>query len=125
MMRSVSMSSPRSGSAVPAISTIRALMILIRGPQSAIRDPRRAEGGSRIAHHLSHVDDLARNRGGGDHRRAHEQSTAGRTPLPPFEVAVRRGRAHLPPLELVGVHAEAHRASGAAPFKPRIAEHRV
>src|SRR5436305_8489437 len=37
--------------------------------------------------------------------------------LAAFEVAVRRGRATLARLEDVGVHPEAHRTAGAAPFE--------
>ena len=59
---------------------------------------------------------------GGDHRRAHQQRSAGRTSLPALEVAVRRRRAHLIAFELVRVHAQAHRAAGAAPLEARRAE---
>src|SRR5690606_41756460 len=38
--------------------------------------------------------------------------------LAPFEVAVRGGCAPLPRCQLVGVHPEAHRASGESPFGP-------
>ena len=38
--------------------------------------------------------------------------------LAAFEIAVGRRGAALPWLELVGIHAEAHRAAGLAPFEP-------
>ena len=49
----------------------------------------------------------------------------GRTALPSLEVAVRRRRADLAPFEPVGVHRQAHRAAGAAPFEAGVAEHAV
>jgi hypothetical protein len=55
---------------------------------------------------------------------AHEQRAPGGAALAALEVPVRRGGAHLPPLELVGVHAEAHRAARARHSNP-AAEHLV
>jgi hypothetical protein len=43
-------------------------------------------------------------------------------PLPSFEVAVRRRRATFSRREDVGVHAQAHRAAGAAPFEACVEE---
>ena len=83
MMRSVSMSLPRSGSAVPA-------------------DLRRIVLNGHAAHHAPDVDDFAGDRRGGDHRRAHQQRAAGRAALPALEIAVRRGRADLAALEASG-----------------------
>src|SRR2546430_13114310 len=39
--------------------------------------------------------------------------------LPANEVSITRRRTHLPPLQFVVVHAEAHRAAGLAPLKAR------
>ena len=38
--------------------------------------------------------------------------------MPPLEIAIGRGRANLAALKLIGVHRQAHRAAGTAPFKP-------
>jgi len=59
---------------------------------------------------------------GGNHRGTHEQRAARRTPLPPLEVPVGRGRAHLVAFELVGVHPEAHRAASVAPIEAGLPE---
>src|SRR5438309_6102223 len=72
--------------------------------------------------HGPYVDDFAGDRGGGDHRGAHQQRPAGGTALASFEIAVRRGGADLAALELVRIHREAHRAAGAAPFESGILE---
>src|SRR5262249_18043666 len=45
--------------------------------------------------------------------------------LAAFEIAVGRRGAALPWLELVGIHAEAHRAARLAPFEPRRLENFV
>ena len=52
------------------------------------------------------------------HYVTHEQRAAGRTALPSLEVAVRRPSADLVIRQPVGVHPQAHRATGAAPSKP-------
>ncbi len=107
MMRSVSMSLPGTGMPRPAIS-VRA-----RGPRSS--------------HDLPHVGDGARD---ARPRRPWPGSSGacGRwAALPTDEVAVAGGRAHLAALELVVVHAEAHRAARASatrsrpPGRPRAA----
>src|SRR5690606_9906679 len=100
MMRSVSMSLPRTGMARPRIVT-RLVSIFV---------PR----GSVNAEQLPCVGDLAGDRGGGDHRRAHEQGASGGRALPSLEVAVGARGAQLAPLELVGVHRQAHGAAGLA-----------
>ena len=61
--------------------------------------------------------------GGGDQRR--DQVGAAALALPTLEVAVRRRRAALAGRELIGVHAKAHRASGAAPLGAGRGENRV
>src|SRR5689334_13996635 len=99
MMRSVSMSLPRTTIARPAARVIfESLLIGLRQI-------------------LSYVDDFAVERRGGDHRRAHEQRAAAGAPLPADEVAVRRRRADFAALEAVGVHREAHRAARLAPLE--------
>src|SRR5438034_1091318 len=103
MIRSVSILSPRSGTAVPERSRMRL---------PAIRELRADE--------LTHVNQLAGDRRGGDHRGTHQQRASGRTALPPLEVAVRGRGADLPPLETIGIHREAHRASGAAPLEAGV-----
>src|ERR671916_1443161 len=57
----------------------------------------------------------ARDRGGRRDQRRDEMGPAALA-LPALEVAVRRGRRPLPRCELVGVHAEAHRAACGAPL---------
>src|SRR3954453_18056835 len=61
--------------------------------------------------------------GGRDQRRHQVRATA--LALPALEVAVRRGGAALSGLELVGVHAQAHRATGPAPLTTGLFEHDV
>src|SRR3954470_12075058 len=46
-------------------------------------------------------------------------------PLPSLEITIGRRRAALSRAEHVGVHAEAHRAAGVAPFESGIAKHAV
>src|SRR3954465_3782795 len=63
-------------------------------------------------------------RRGGRHCRTDEMgATAGA--LPPFEVAVRCGRATLAGIELVRIHAEAHGAAWLAPLEACVAEDSV
>ena len=100
MIRSVSMSSPRSATALPVI-----VMSASGRRQQA-----------------PHVDHFAGHRRRGHHRRAHQQRAAGRAALPALEVAVRRGRADLAALEPIRVHREAHRAAGLPPLEPRLPE---
>src|SRR4051812_1496213 len=100
MIRSVSMLLPGTGSARPATWLIFSI---------AIRK-------------LPHVHNRTRDRRRRNHRRAHQQRAPGRTPLPSLEVAVRRGRADLASVHLVGIHREAHRAAGAAPVEARLDE---
>src|SRR5690606_173733 len=58
---------------------------------------------------------------GGRHERGHEVGPAALA-LPAFEVAVRGGGAALTRLQLVRVHAEAHRATRLPPFGTRVDE---
>src|SRR5438309_10604684 len=88
MMRSVAMSLPGRGMPRPVIWR-RLKSVLI--------------GGS------PHVGDDAGDGGGSDHRRAHQQCPPRGAALAPDEVAVAGRGAHLAALELVVVHAEAHR----------------
>ena len=81
MMRSVSMSWPRSGSARPVICRL-------------MRDvPLRAHLLARRT--SADVHDLAGDRRGGHHGRAHQQRAPGRAALPSLEIAIRRRRADL------------------------------
>src|SRR5690625_7686253 len=59
-------------------------------------------------------------RGGGHHRG--DQVGAPALALPALEVAVGGGGRPLPRLQLVGVHAQAHRAAGLAPFGTEVQE---
>ena len=71
------------------------------------------------------VHDFAGKGGRGHHRRAHEQRPTGRAALTALEIAVRRRGADLPAFEPVGVHRQAHRAAGAAPFEAGLGENLV
>src|SRR3954462_15969571 len=105
MIRSVSMSSPRSGSAGPRTCAMR----------STANEHLRAGK-------LPDVDDLAGDRRRGHHRRTHEKRASGRTALASLEVPVRRGGADLAPFETVGIDRQAHRAAGAAPPEAGVEE---
>src|SRR5438067_1067113 len=72
----------------------------------------------------TNVDEVASNRRGGGHRRTHEVRAPTRA-LAALEVAVRGGRAALAGIQAVGIHAQAHRATGLAPLETRVAEHAV
>ena len=65
---------------------------------------------------VAHIRERALDRSGGGHRRAHEVGTSAAA-LAAFEVAVRRAGAALAGGQLVGVHPQAHRAAGIAPFE--------
>src|SRR5438309_832181 len=108
MMRSVSMSSPRSGKPLPRTWRTRSTaMGHLRGSE------------------LAHVDDFAGDRSRRHHRRAHQEGASGGAPLPSLEVPVRRGGADLASFEAIRVHRQAHRAAGAAPFETGLEEHAV
>src|SRR5581483_6299448 len=102
MMRSVSMSLPRTTMARPETLVILESLLIVL---------------SILCEILAHVDDFAAQRGGGDHRRAHQQCPAARAPLPADEVADGRRRADLAPLQPVGIHRETHRAARLAPLE--------
>src|SRR5207247_6221677 len=72
----------------------------------------------------AHIDELAGDRGRSSHRGTHEMGAAA-TPLPPLEVAIGSGGATLPDTQHVGIHAEAHRTAGVAPFEAGLAEHAI
>src|SRR5207253_11287303 len=80
--------------------------------------------GNRIEH-LANVDDLAADGRRSHHGRAHEQRAPRRTALASLEVAIRRGRRHLTSFEAIRIHAETHRAAGAAPLEARVDERLV
>ena len=66
--------------------------------------------------HIPHIDEPASNRGRCCHRGRHEMRAA-LISLATLEIAVGGGGAALAGLQLVGVHAEAHGATGLAPFE--------
>ena len=109
MMRSVSMSSPRTGSARPRISARRA------------QRPRTTSAGAN-----SRTSTISPAIGGRrNHRGAHQQRASGRAALPALEVPVRRGGADLAAFEAIGVHRQAHRASRAAPLESGVEKHAI
>src|SRR5688572_26082333 len=67
---------------------------------------------------VADVDEMALNGGRGGHLRRDEVGAPAAS-LAALEVAVRRRGAALAGLEDVGVHAQAHRAAGAAPVEAR------
>src|SRR5262252_1936844 len=70
---------------------------------------------------LANVDEVAGDRGGGGHRRAHQVRTA-TFALASLEVAIRRAGAAFARLQDVGVHAQAHAAASLAPFETSLGE---
>ena len=111
MIWSVSTLLRRSGSPVPACRVNfvhRQCSVLgqVSGRQVGRRRERAGDGGGR-----------------GDERRDQVGATA--LALPALEVAVGGRGAALPRLELVGVHAQAHRAAGAAPLTAGLLEDHV
>lgn len=106
-MRSVSMSSPRTNTPRPVTCVILSNDIV----KSLI-------GGK----YLPCVGDFPGNRCRGDHQRAHQNGTARWTSLAALKIPVAGACAELIADQLVRVHSEAHRASGASPFKARVAE---
>src|SRR5712691_8153136 len=73
---------------------------------------------------VSNVDEMPRDRGCCGHLRAHEMGPAAGT-LPSLKIAVRGRGAALARLQVVGVHAQAHRASRFAPLETRVLENSV
>src|SRR5690606_13255714 len=110
MMRSVSMSLPRRGTARPVTVSMMAAGACMLWPLF-----RKVEEGARVG-------DLAVEGGGDGHDRAHQQGAPGRRALAALEVAVARGRADFTVLEFVRVHGQAHRATGLAPLEARLGE---
>src|SRR2546426_11946270 len=124
MIRSVSMSLPRSGIGRPATRVMRmSWLMIVALPETSPR-PSPARRGRR-GEYLPYVDDRALQRRRGDHRWAHQQRTPGRAALPAFEVAIARRSAHLAANELVRVNRQAHRAPGQAPLESGAPEDRV
>src|SRR3954468_862362 len=103
MIWSVSTLLRRSGTAVPACTVNLSMFVSLQI----------SGAGQRAAH----------GSGGGDERR-HEMRAAALA-LPSFEVAVGRRCAALTRRELVGVHAETHRAARLAPLAAGGGEHLV
>src|SRR6267142_2123845 len=101
MMRSVSMSLPRIGTAVPATLVILTISLI---------DPRLFV--------LAYVDDFTIQRRRRYHHRAHQQRSPLWTSLPAYKIAIRRRRRNFPAVELIRIHRQTHRAAGFAPLKP-------
>src|SRR4030095_10222906 len=91
MIRSVSMSLPLMGTAVPAIFVTLTISLIV--PRLLI---------------LAHVDNLAVQSRRGDHRRTHKQGAASRAPLAPDEVTVRRRSGNFAALHRVRDPPQAH-----------------
>src|SRR5271157_203926 len=72
--------------------------------------------GSVDARPLAHIDEMAFNRRGSGHHRADEVRPAAFA-LPAFEIAIRRAGRALAARKHVVVHADAHAATGVAPFE--------
>src|SRR3989442_10057296 len=121
MMRSVSMSWPRTGRPRPSTCLMAdGRWSLVIGRWSLVVG--RWSRGDRIQHRAD-INHFAGDRCGRDHRGAHQQRASSRTALASLEVAVRRGGAGLLTFEAIGIHPEAHRATGAAPLESRVEEH--
>src|SRR6478752_3500558 len=71
---------------------------------------------ARASAHLPHIDEMTDERSGCGHLRR-DQMSAALEALTTLEIAVRGRGGALAGLELVGVHAQAHRAAGLAPFE--------
>src|SRR5687768_9036479 len=102
MMRSVSMSSPGTKTAVPlTLSTFASAICfsLLRSAEVRAED-------------FTRVGDAAADGCRRDHGRAHQHGAPGGAALAPLEVPVRRRRAELTADQLVGVHRQAHGTSG-------------
>jgi len=74
------------------------------------------------AKELAGVGDGTCEGGGGHHQRAHQHGATSRAALAALEVAITGASAKLIADELVGVHAEAHRAACPTPFKSGFTE---
>ena len=73
---------------------------------------------------MTHVDDVSRHGGSGSHRWAHQVGAASSS-LPPFQITVAGGGAALAGVQAIGIHAQAHGASGLTPLKTRFGENPV
>src|SRR6185295_2246140 len=100
MIRSVSISLPWIGTAVPLILVILTISLMV--PRLLV---------------VAHVDDLAVESRGHHHGRAHQQRPPLRASLSADEIAVRRRRGDFPAVELVGIHRQTHGTAGLAPLK--------
>ncbi len=69
----------------------------------------------------TYVNKVARDGCRGRHRRAYEVRASTLT-LPPFKIPVGCRSATLAGLEAIGIHGQAHRATGLAPFEARSFE---
>src|SRR5690625_251632 len=112
MIRSVSMSSPGTYTAVPL--TTRICSSAISGHHAFT-----------AAEHLTGVTHHAGHRGCCHHDGAHQHRTAGDGALPADEVAVGAAGTQLVTDQLVRVHRQAHAAAGSAPFETGADEYLV
>src|SRR4051812_49409466 len=103
MMRSVSSSSPRSGSPRPVTAVIGAIVGVCAVKAVGSKDPTPRTRSDptprttwaralrvRFLEHLPGVGHFSGDGGRGHHHWTHEQRAAGRTALAPLEIAVRR-----------------------------------
>src|SRR3569833_4540228 len=109
MIWSVSTLDRRSGTPMPVCWVNGSMAVAPRGGS--------AGGGQQVFRRRQSAPD---GRGGGHARR--DQVRPAALALPALEVAVRRRRAALARLQLVRVHAQAHRAAGLAPLGARGGE---
>src|SRR5690625_3941623 len=109
MMRSVSMSSPGTYTAVPVTRVTGSSAM--SGHHAFL-----------VSEYFTGVGDAARDRRRHDHDGAHEDRPARDGALAADEVPVGAAGAQLVTLELIGVHGEAHAAARRAPFEAGIAE---
>src|SRR3954465_15318270 len=119
MIWSVSTLVRRSGAAVPVCVVKASIVVKLPsgwwgGGSYGRRDVGQVGGGGQVAGQRGRCGD-----GRGD------QVGATALALAALEVAVARGRRALPRLQLVGVHAQAHRAARAAPLGTGVEEHAV
>src|SRR5271167_4399463 len=112
MILSVSMSTPGTWTAVPAMRVIFSSAMGIGAGPSVCAHPE----------HLAGVGHRPGDGRGRDHEGAHQDRATGGAALAPLEVSVGRARAELVADELVRVHGQAHRAPGIAPLETRVAE---
>src|ERR687892_1837100 len=105
MMRSVSISLPRIGTAVPLTVMILTMPPIL--PRSLV---------------VAHVENFPVQRRRRYHRGTHQQGPPLRASLPSNEITIGRRRANLASVELVRVHRQAHRAASFPPLETGLFE---